>query len=267
MWLLLGKRSPNLSVSVLEVKRSLCRVTALWLAPDMKTPWVGNMNVAELIVLCLPWNLKLSTNQMKLLSWVCGTLAGKFFLRLFFQGYSRWHWRGRWPSEFLCSLSIFFFVVLVFFTFPLQAHNYKGQTKFQYHAQYPDNSAGSCSGYPAVSTLLGVLRRILNSCIHWRRFFSVSLNFRFLYRLFSVWGSYKLQLAQSAPGDTRERLLDCGGSLQWNVGSVQGKNQAFWSLFSEKLQFSLRFISITVAKIIKRKDLISKCTLLLSCSY
>lgn len=126
----------------------------------MKTPWVGNINVAELIVLCLLRNLELSTDQVKLLSWVCGTLAGKFFLRLFFQGYSRWHWRGRWPSEFLCSLSIFFFVVLYFFlTFPLQTRNYWAQTKFQHHAQYPDNSAGSCSGYPAVSTLLGVLRK------------------------------------------------------------------------------------------------------------
>lgn len=36
----------------------------------------------------------------------------------------------------------------------------------------------------------------------------------------------------------------------------------FGSLFSEKLQFSLRFISTTVAEIIQRKDLISKWTFL-----
>jgi len=50
----------------------------------MKTPWVGIINVAELLVLCLPRNTELSTNQMKVSSWVCGTFAGKFFFSAFF---------------------------------------------------------------------------------------------------------------------------------------------------------------------------------------
>lgn len=211
----------------------------------MKTQWVGNINVALLIVLCLPRNLELSTNQMKLLSWVCGTLAGKFFLRLFFQGYSRWHWRGRWPSEFLCSLSIFFFVVLYFLTFPLQTPNYLGQTKFQCHSQYLDNSAGSCSGYPALCPSRCFKKSIRQLHSLMKISFS-QFELQFPVQIVSVWGSYTLQLAQSAPADTRERLLDCGRSSQWNVGSVQGKNQAFWSLFSEELQFSLSIITITV---------------------
>ncbi len=45
----------------------------------MKNPWVGIINVTELLVLCLPQNMELSTNQLKVWSCVCGTLAGKFF--------------------------------------------------------------------------------------------------------------------------------------------------------------------------------------------
>lgn len=60
MWLLLGRRSPNLSVSLIEVKEVFAG-SLLWLAPNMKTPWVGIINVTELLVLCLPRSMELST--------------------------------------------------------------------------------------------------------------------------------------------------------------------------------------------------------------
>ena len=63
---------------------------------------------------------------------------------------------------------------------------------------------------------------------------------------------------------TQGKLLEGGGDLEWNLASAKGNNQAFCPSFSEELQFSLRIISITVTKLIKRKDLISKHTLLLS---
>lgn len=57
-------------------------------------------------------------------------------------------------SSYAVFLSSFF--LFVFFIFLPQMCNYQVQTKLQCHAQYPDNSAGSCSGYPPVSTILGV---------------------------------------------------------------------------------------------------------------
>lgn len=60
MWLLLGRWSPNLSVSLIEVKEVFAGLL-FWLAPNMQTPWVGIINVTELLVLCLPQRMELST--------------------------------------------------------------------------------------------------------------------------------------------------------------------------------------------------------------
>lgn len=83
------------------------------------------MNVTELLVLCLPRNTELSTNQMKVWSRVCGTLAGKFFFSACFSRGIRddIEEEDDQVSSYAVFLSSFFVVGGFFYTFPPQIYN------------------------------------------------------------------------------------------------------------------------------------------------
>lgn len=159
MWLLLGRWNPNLSVSVLEVKRSLCRVTAVvGTRYENSVGWEYKCCRVDSVVSSAKSGAQhWSGETIELSLW---NTCREVFSPLVFPGVFEMTLKRKMTKWVpMQSFYLLFRCFVFFLTFPLQTRNYWAQTKFQHHAQYPDNSAGSCSGYPAVSTLLGVLRK------------------------------------------------------------------------------------------------------------
>lgn len=173
-------------------------------------------------------------------------LQGSLFLRLFFQGYSRWHWRGRWPSEFLCSLS---------YLYPLQKSNKQKLNTIEMHWAIQEASL-TVSVMSLPFQVLHQRNKVLTG-----HFTALTRFERILVGLSIKCGSRLFFLVLQAVPNLK--LLESSNAVhQWKLKSywqssakfvaLQGKDHIL--LFTYKVpQSSVRFLGIIILQIINEE--------------